>query len=88
LPRDVATQAGRLLRVLFLRLGQVPTDPVRRELLCDMIVRPPEKLETQNAGTLSVAAAIPAVPAAGHNDVAALPAQWCTGLFQFWREKR
>jgi hypothetical protein len=28
------------LRVLFLRLGQVPTDSVRRELLCDMIVWP------------------------------------------------
>jgi uncharacterized protein len=28
------------------------------------------------------------VPDAGHNDVAALPAQWCADLFQFWREKR
>ena len=29
LRRDVAAEAGRLLRVLFLRLGSVPADPGR-----------------------------------------------------------
>jgi hypothetical protein len=37
-----------LLRVLFLRLGQVPTDSGRRELLCVMSVRP--NLEPERGG--------------------------------------